>query len=469
MALMAEQELMRGAEYRAQLRDRRVTVVGLGLSGVAACGLLRGLGAVVTGTDDKPLAALPLEARELGHRGITLCPGGPPREAFDSAELVVVSPGVPLDYPALGWPRAQGVAIIGELELAWRVLDAPVIAITGTNGKTTTTALTGALLREQSRPVLVGGNIGRPLSADALALPADGLVVAEVSSFQLETIQTFHPRVAAVLNVTADHLDRHGTFEAYVDAKARIFENQTEADVAVLNADDVVAAALARRTRAQVVLFSRRGALAHGVFCREGWIVARLHAHEEPICPLSEIPLRGGHNVENVLAAVACALWTGVAPDRLRVAIAGFPGVEHRIEWVREIRGVAFYNDSKGTNVASTIKAIESFTEPIILIAGGRGKGQEFAPLADAAQGRVSHAILIGEDREKIARALAARVPLTRADSLEEAVGEAGRLARPGDVVLLSPACASFDMFDNFEHRGRVFKALVRALVDRDA
>jgi len=422
------------------------------------------LGAVVVATDEKPLAALTPEARGLQARGVTLYPGAHPPKAFESAEVVVLSPGVRSDHPALGRARALGASIIGELELAWRVMEADVIAITGTNGKTTTTALTGALLSQQSRPVLVGGNIGRPLSAHALDFPFDGFIVAEVSSFQLETIQTFHPRVAAVLNLTADHLDRHGTFEGYVDAKVRIFGNQTEADVAVLNADDPATCVLDRRTRARAIFFSRRRALPHGVFCRDGWIVARLNGHEEPVCPLAEIFLRGQHNVENVLAAVTCALWTGVAPERLRTAIAAFRGVEHRIEWVREFRGVAFYNDSKGTNVASTIKAIESFTEPIILIAGGRGKGQDFSPLADAARGRVSRAIVIGEDREKIRRALAPSLPVELSESMEEAVGRASALARPGDVVLLSPACASFDMFDNFEHRGRVFKTLVRAL-----
>jgi len=456
--------LSRGAEYRAQLSGCRVTVVGLGLSGVAASRLLLNLGAVVTATDEKPFDALRAEARALQAQGVSLYSGAHPPEAFESAEIIVLSPGVPAGYPALARARALGVSIIGELELAWRVMEADVIAITGTNGKTTTTALTGALLGQQSRPVLVGGNIGRPLSAHALDFPADGFAVVEVSSFQLETIQTFRPRVAAVLNLTADHLDRHGTFQDYVDAKARIFENQTEADIAVLNADDPVTQTLDRRTRARAVFFSRRRTLPRGVFCDDGWIVARLNGHEERVCPLNLIFLRGQHNVENVLAAVACALWTGVAPERLRAAIAAFRGVEHRIEWVRQILGVAFYNDSKGTNVASTIKAIESFTEPIILIAGGKGKGQDFSRLADAARGRVSRAIVIGEDREKIRRALSPDVPVEPAESMEEAVGKACSLARPGDVVLLSPACASFDMFDNFEHRGRVFKALVQAL-----
>jgi UDP-N-acetylmuramoylalanine--D-glutamate ligase len=311
----------------------------------------------------------------------------------------------------------------------------------------------------------VGGNIGTPLADGALAFPADGVVVAEVSSFQLETVDAFRPAVAAVLNITPDHLDRHGTFAAYVDAKARIFRNQTEADRAVLNADDDATAVLATRTRARVVWFSGRRALDAGVFVRDGWVVARRDGREDRIGPLAEIRLRGQHNVDNVLAATACALASGVAAAAIRRAVAAFRAVAHRIEPVRELGGVAFYNDSKGTNVASTVKALESFAEPVILIAGGKGKGQDFAPLARAARGRVVHAVVIGEDGPRVAAALAAEgVAVTPAGSMAEAVAAARALARPGDVVLLSPACASFDMFDNFEHRGEVFRAVVEGL-----
>jgi UDP-N-acetylmuramoylalanine--D-glutamate ligase len=348
-------------------------------------------------------------------------------------------------------------------------MEAETFAITGTNGKTTTTALTGALLMEQPRPVLVAGNIGTPLAAHALAFPADGLAVCEVSSFQLETTAAFHPRVAAVLNVTPDHLDRHGTFAAYADAKARIFANQTPADCAVLNADDEPTRALAPRTRAHVVWFSRVRALEHGVFVRDGWIAARLNDHVEEICPVAEVVLRGAHNVENVLAATACALWAGIAPGTLRRGIGKFRGVAGGARPARaggrHVHGVHYSNDSKGTNVASTLKALESFIEPIVLIAGGKGKGQDFAPLAAAARGRVRHAIVIGEDGPKLAAALgAAAIPVTASPSLEAAVDAARRLAAPGDVVLLSPACASFDQFENFEHRGEVFKKLVERL-----
>jgi UDP-N-acetylmuramoylalanine--D-glutamate ligase len=357
------------------------------------------------------------------------------------------------------------VPIVGELELGWRVMEADLIAITGTNGKTTTTALTAELVGGTVRRVLVGGNIGTPLCAHALDFPADGLIVAEASSFQLDTTELLRPRVAAVLNLTPDHLDRHKTVERYIEAKAKIFANQTPVDCAVLNADDPVTAGLAPRTRARVLWFSRLKALDHGVFVRDGWVVAKLNGPVEEICPLAEIPLRGQHNVENVLAAAACALWTGLSPESIRRGIRTFRGVSHRIERVLEERGVAYFNDSKGTNVASTIKALESFTEPIVLIAGGKGKGQDFAPLASAARGRVRQAVLIGADRAQIRAALeAARVPCADATSMREAVAAARALARAGDVVLLSPACASFDMFDNYEHRGDVFMGLVREL-----
>ena len=456
----------RGQAYLHALAGRRVTVVGLARSGVAAARLLRTAGADVIGTDVKPVTALGREAAALADLGVRLLAGtGETAAAFAGTELVVVSPGIPPDGAQLAAARARQVPIIGELELGWRAMEADTIAITGTNGKTTTTALIGAVLAQQPRPVLVAGNIGTPLSAHALSFPADGLAVCEVSSFQLETIEAFQPRVAVVLNVTPDHLDRHGTFAAYVDAKARIFANQAPADCAVLNADDAATRALGSRVRAPVVWFSRQRELAHGVFVRDGRIAARLNGHVEDICPLSEIFLRGQHNVENVLAATACALWTGVSPAAIRTAVAHFRGVAHRIEWVRDLKGVHYYNDSKGTNVASTLRALESFPGRIVLIAGGKGKGQAWEPLAAAARGRVAHALLIGEDAKKIGAALAAAaIPVAYCSSLQAAVEQARTLAVPGDVVLLSPACASFDMFDNFEHRGDVFKKLVERL-----
>src|SRR5213593_3049854 len=349
--------------YLDSLAGRRVTVVGLAKSGVAAARLLRTAGADVIGTDVKPVAALGREAAALADLGVRLLAGeGGTAAAFADTDLIVVSPGIPLDGAQLGPARARGMPIIGELELGWRAMEADTIAITGTNGKTTTTALTGAVLAQQPRPVLVAGNIGTPLSAHALGFPPDGLVVCEVSSFQLETTEAFQPRVAVVLNITPDHLDRHGSLATYVDAKARIFANQTPADCTIVNADDEATEALARRTRARVVWFSRRRPASHGVFVRDGWVAATLNGHVEAICPVAEIFLRGAHNVENVLAAAACALWAGLAPEAIRRAIGRFRAVAHRIEFVRDRRGVQYYNDSKGTNVASTLKALESFS-----------------------------------------------------------------------------------------------------------
>jgi UDP-N-acetylmuramoylalanine--D-glutamate ligase len=461
MAGLAE----RGEPFRRWLEGRTVSVVGLARSGVAAARLARRLGAHVLASDAAPADHLPAEARALEAEGIRLWTGGHPAAAFADVELVVVSPGVPWEAAPLERARAAGVPVIGELELAWLVMEGDVIAITGTNGKTTTTALTGDILRGQPRPVLVGGNIGTPLSRLALDAPAHGLVVAEASSFQLEATARFRPWVAAVLNLAPDHLDRHGSVERYVEAKARIFANQRPGDHAVLNADDPATAALAARTRARVAWFSRLRPVERGAFVRDGWVVARRDGGDEEVCPLTEIPLRGEHNVENVLAATACALWTGMAPAAIRAAVVAFGGVAHRIERVREAAGVVYYNDSKGTNVASTVKALESFGEPVILIAGGKGKGQDFTALGDAARGRVRHAVLIGVDRGQIRPALrAAGATVEDADSMEGAVRAAAAAARAGEVVLLSPACASFDMFDNFEHRGDVFKAAVLAL-----
>ncbi|HEY7516934.1 MAG TPA: UDP-N-acetylmuramoyl-L-alanine--D-glutamate ligase [Methylomirabilota bacterium] len=452
----------RGRKWLATLAGRRVTVVGLAKSGVAAARLLAAAEAEVRATDLKPVASLGRDVAALAAQGVRLVDGP---AAFAGSELVVISPGVPVDGPQLAPARARSIPVIGELELGWRAMEADTIAITGTNGKTTTTALTGALLAGQSRPVLVGGNIGTPLAAHARDFAPHGLVVAEVSSFQLETIETFRPRVAAVLNITPDHLDRHRTFEGYVEAKARIFQNQTADDCAVLNADDEPTRTLAARTAARVLWFSRRQPVNDGVFVRDGWVVARRDGAVEQVCPVSEIRLRGQHNVENVLAATACALWAGLGPDALRRAIGGFRAVAHRIEFVRDIDGVHVYNDSKGTNVASTIKALESFPERVVLIAGGKGKGQDFAPLAAAAEGRVMHAVVIGEDGDKIAAAFQrAGIAVTAADSMPAAIDVALAAANVGDVVLLSPACASFDMFDNYEHRGDVFKRLVEAL-----
>jgi UDP-N-acetylmuramoylalanine--D-glutamate ligase len=356
------------------------------------------------------------------------------------------------------------VPIVGEIELAYRTMTAEFVAITGTNGKTTTTALTGALLAESGRPVLVGGNIGRPLSVEALVFPGEGWVVAEVSSFQLETSDAFRPHVAAVLNVTPDHLDRHGSLAAYADAKARILRAQGSGDWAVLNADDPGAAGLAPRVTARLLWFSRRQPVRAGAWVRDGWVTLRLDSGTQAVCPVSDIFLRGSHNLENVLAAAACAGALGVPAERLRAAIRAFRAVPHRLEWIRDRGGVAFFNDSKGTNVDATLKALAAFAEPIVLIAGGRDKGQRFEDLAAASRGRVKAAIVIGEGRATLGPALRAVTHVEEAESMGDAVRRAAALAVAGDVVLLSPACASFDLFRDYEHRGAVFAEEVRAL-----
>jgi UDP-N-acetylmuramoylalanine--D-glutamate ligase len=460
---MEAEVALRGRAYLATLAGRRVGVVGLARSGIAAAGLLREAGAHVVATDARAPGALGAAVRALEALGVRLVAAE--ADPLRDVEMVVVSPGVPLDGAQLAPARRRGVPIIGELELGWRASEAAAVAITGTNGKTTTTALAGALLARQGGPVLVAGNIGTPLAAGATRVPAAGWLVLEVSSFQLETIEAFRPRVAAVLNVTPDHLDRHRTLAAYAAAKARIFENQEPADAAVLNDDDPGARALAPSVRAHLIWFSRRHELPHGLFLQDGWIVARLDGVTERICPLAEIALRGAHNIENALAAAACARWLGVPPAVIREGVAAFRAVAHRIEPVRELDGVAYFNDSKGTNVESTIRALESFAEPVVLIAGGKGKGQDFAPLARAARGKITRAVLMGEDAPRLAEAFAREsVAITRSASLAEALAAARAAARPGAVILLSPACASFDMFDNYEHRGDVFKQLVQGL-----
>ena len=457
----------RGPAWRVALAGRRVTVLGLARSGVAACRLLAALRAAVTGTDAQGSAALGPSVEALAAAGVRLYLGGHPPEAFRDAELCVVSPGVPTGHAALAECRRRGVPVIGELELASRAMTAEIIAITGTNGKTTTTSLVGALVAGSDRRVLVGGNIGRPLAADALDFPPDGLAVVEASSYQLETIDTFRPRVAALLNLTPDHLDRHGTLAAYGEAKARIFMRQTSDDWAVINADDPGAAGLARRAPSRILWFSRMRSVSEGAWVRDGWVTLRLEGDERRVCPVGEIFLRGDHNLENVLAATACAAAIGVPPERLRPGIRAFRGVPHRLEWIRDLGGVAFYNDSKGTNVDATLRALAAFREPVVLIAGGRDKGQSFRPLAKAAAGRVKAAVVIGEGRAALGPALAEVTTVHEADSVGAAVRLAAALAAPGDVVLLSPACASFDMFRDYEHRGEIFKEAVLSLEER--
>ena len=357
------------------------------------------------------------------------------------------------------WARS----VIGEIELAAQFLPGPIVAITGSNGKTTTTTLTGEIMTAAGFSALVGGNIGTPAISLAERAKPETAIVLEVSSFQLETIQTFRPKVAVVLNVTPDHLDRHRTFEVYVDAKARIFENQQGSDFAVLNADDLTCVAMGARTRAQVFWFSRQKEVEHGACVRDGNIVFRDNSGQREIMQVSEIPLKGAHNLENVLAAVCAGALMGCAPEKIRQAVCDFKAVEHRLEFVTTIRGVDYYNDSKATNVDATIKALESFPANIHLILGGKDKGSDYTVLNDLLRQRVKRVYTIGAAAAKIESQIKGP-EVVHAETLENAIRKANAAAQSGDVVLLAPACASFDQFKSYEHRGKMFKEIVRSL-----
>ena len=438
-------------------------VVGLGKSGVASALFLKAHGARVTVSDTKSGDELRNEIPALLDHGITVETGGHGERTFRGQDLIVVSPGVPVDAPLLVQARSLGEAVIGEIELAAQFLPGPIVAITGSNGKTTTTTLTGEILAASGVPTLVGGNIGTPAISLAERVKPESVIVLEVSSFQLETIQTFHPKVAVVLNITPDHLDRHKTFEVYVDAKARMFENQRADDYAVLNADDPTCVAMAARTRAQVFWFSRQKEVKEGAWVREGNILFRDGAQQREIMQVSEIPLKGAHNLENVLAAVCAGALMGCAPEKIGQAVRDFKAVEHRLEFVAMIRGVDYYNDSKATNVDATIKALESFPANIHLILGGKDKGSDYAVLNDLLRQRVKRVYTIGAAAAKIESQITG-VEVMHAETLENALRKANAVAQPGDVVLLAPACASFDQFRSYEHRGQVFKEIVRRL-----
>jgi UDP-N-acetylmuramoylalanine--D-glutamate ligase len=447
-----------------ELRDKRVLVVGLGKSGVASAQFLQTRGAKVTVSDSKSSDQLANEIPALLDRGIAVETGGHGERTFRGQDLIVVSPGVPADSAPLLQARVQGVPIIGEIELAAQFLQGRILAITGSNGKTTTTTLTGEILAASGFPVAVGGNIGTPAISLVDQTTPKSFVVLEVSSFQLETIQTFRPFISAILNITPDHLDRHRTLEAYVDAKARIFENQKENDFCVLNAHDAGANALTSRARCPVLHFSRRREVLAGAFVRNGKIFFRDTQSEHEILAIEEITLQGAHNLENVLAAVCIASLAGCPADKIRQAVRAFKAVEHRLEFVAEIAGVRYFNDSKATNVDATIKALESFPANVHLILGGKDKGSDYSILNTLLRERVKRVYTIGAAAEKISSQIQQATEIDASGSLENAVRRASATAKPGDVVLLAPACASFDQFQSYEHRGRVFKEVVRAL-----
>jgi UDP-N-acetylmuramoylalanine--D-glutamate ligase len=446
------------------LKDKRVLVVGLGKSGVASALFLKSRGARVTVSDSKPEAELRKEILLLLEHGITVETGGHGDRTFRDQDLIVVSPGVPVDAPQLVQARNLGEQVIGEIELAARFLPGPIAAITGANGKTTTTTLAGEILVAATIPVRVGGNIGTPAISFVEQATPTTWIVLEVSSFQLETIVDFRPRIAVILNITPDHLDRHKTFANYVAAKARIFENQGPEDFTVFNADDPTTVALVENTLARRFLFSRKKEIASGAFIRGARIFFRDGQREHAIMPLSEIPLKGAHNLENILAGISVGMLAGAQPEKIRYAIQNFKAVEHRLEFVAKIAGVDYYNDSKATNVDATIKALESFPANIHLILGGKDKGSDYTVLNDLLRARVRRVYTIGAAAAKIESHIQGAAEIDHAETLENAVQRASGAAVPGDIVLLAPACSSFDQFQNYEHRGTVFKEAVRSL-----
>ena len=446
-----------------ELNGKRVLVVGLGKSGVASALFMKAHGARVTVSDTKSGDELRNEIPVLLDNGITVETGGHGDRTFQGQDLIVVSPGVPVDAPPLVQARSLGESVIGEIELAAQFLPGPIVAITGSNGKTTTTTLTGEIMTASGFPALVGGNIGTPAISLAERAKPGTVIVLEISSFQLETIQSFRPKVAVVLNVTPDHLDRHRTFEIYAAAKTRIFENQQSEDCAVLNADDLTCVAMSKKTRAQVYWFSRQNEVERGAWVREGNIVFRDGSGQREIMQVTEIPLKGAHNLENVLAAVCASVLMGCAAEKIRQAVHEFKAVEHRLEFVASIGGVDYYNDSKATNVDATIKALESFPSNIHLILGGKDKGSDYTVLNDLLRKRVKRVYTIGAAAGKIESQIKGP-EVVHAETLENAIRQAHASAKPGDVVLLAPACASFDQFKSYEHRGRVFKEVIQAM-----
>ena len=440
---------------------KHVVVVGGGRSGRAAAELLVSKGAEVVLTDTGPSLD---GAEALRARGVTVELGPHRPELLTSADLIVVSPGVPLEQDAFAAARAAGVPLIGEIELASRWLSGRVIAITGTKGKSTTTTLAARMLSEAGFDVTAGGNLGTALSAQVAESRPTSLHVVEVSSFQLETTETFRPWIAVLLNLAHDHLDRHGTFEAYGKAKARIFANQTPADWAVVNADDPAALALARQARARRFDFGVQTAVSPGVSLEGPHIVRRGDTGSTPLLPIASVRLPGRHLLGDVLAAAAVSTVAGVPPAAMRRAVEGFDGLEHALERVAEINGVRFINDSKATNVVSARRAIESFDGGVVAIMGGRFKGGDLGELRDAVASRVSAIVAIGEAAPLIHASLGGATAVHDAASMDDAVRQASALARRGGVVLLSPACASFDMFRDYADRGGAFKAAVEKL-----
>jgi UDP-N-acetylmuramoylalanine--D-glutamate ligase len=463
--VLAEEDTMPGS---IELKSKRVLVVGLGRTGVATALFCAAHGAVVTATEPRTEAEVGDEVSTLRIAGVTLELGGHHEQTFLQQDLIIPSPGVSADAPLLRAAHAKGITIWSEIELAYRFFHGRLIGITGSNGKTTTTSLIEHILKTAGFPTILAGNIGTPLISCVARMTENTITVLELSSFQLEPIAMFRPNISVFLNLTPDHLDRHRTMELYGAAKARIFENQTAEDAAILNADDPATVAYAP-TVPRVYWFSRKQRAAQGAFLRGEEIVFRQEGPEEVVLRRKEIPLVGAHNLENVLAAVAAARLAGAEAAAIAKGVRSFAGVEHRLEFVAEIKGVRYYNDSKATNVDATLKALDAFPGRVLIMLGGKDKDSDYTVLQDPLREKAILALLIGSAAGKIEKQIIGSVAIERADTLERAVEIASHAARPGDVVLLAPACASFDQFQNYEHRGRVFKDLVRQLEQQGA
>lgn len=446
-----------------EVKGKKVLIVGVAKSGLAVAEFLREKGARVVMTDAKTRAELADRLKEFDSKDIELALPGYPEVKGSGIDLVVVSPGVPLGIQPIKEARECGIPVISEVELAYNFSKAPIVAITGTNGKTTTTTLIGEIIKEINYQVLVGGNIGLPLVNQVEKYGPQGVIVAEVSSFQLESIVDFKPKVAVILNITPDHLDRHGTFENYALAKAKSFLNQDNNDYTILNFDDEPTRALAEKTKGQVIFFSRLNILNEGVYVKDGLITVALNGSKVAVLPAADLGIRGSHNLENALAAVATAWVLGVPADKIAKVLRKFSGVEHRMEFVAEVQGVKYINDSKGTNPEAAIKALDSYEEPVILIAGGKNKGSKFNDYAKKIKEKARVLVVVGKSAQEIKGAAEEQGfnNIFEAGTFEEAVEIAAHQSRPGEVVLLSPACASWDMFNNYEERGDLFKKIV--------
>ena len=444
---------------------KRVLVVGMARSGIGAAQMLKMLGAFPVLNDTKSREQFGDKLNELNGIELEWHLGEDPCTVLDTCDALVISPGVPIDSKIVLHARATGKYMIGEMELACQHLPGLLCAVTGTNGKTTTVTLLREIFEQSGKQAFAAGNIGYPITMAAMQADEESVTVAEVSSFQLESIDTFHPFAAAVLNVTEDHLIRHYTMDTYISLKRDVFKNQTASDVAVLNFDDEITRKMAEGLPSRVAFFSRKTEPAQGAFVRNGMVCIRWNGQEEEIIPAGEIYIPGSHNLENALAASMLAYVCGVKKEVIAQTLRTFRGVEHRIEYVRELDGVTYYNDSKGTNADSTVKAVDTMTKPTILLLGGYDKHVSFKGLAEHIQAspQIIHCVLLGVTKPQLDRELreAGFERISYADTFRQAVEMAKDRAKPGENVLLSPACASFDMFADFEERGRVFKDIV--------